>query len=169
MPASAKLLHRYASPLVAIVSPRRYCAVHTAVSLIRSADRHHRIATFALLALRFPYIRILSIAVAILRHFMLSPPQSRRALVLPIRRRGSVVRFDRSAVTMMICPSEGYVIRRRVGTYRRSASRLRRAVCAADVLRAIRCATNLSLRPRIAPLPQPVHLARRYATDRGSV
>ena len=58
--------------------PRRYCAVHTAVSLICSADRHHRIAAFALLALRFPYIRILSIAVAILRHFMLSSPQSRR-------------------------------------------------------------------------------------------
>ena len=75
-----------------------------------------------------------------------------RRFVLPIRRRGSVVRFDRSVVTMMICPSEGYVIRRRVGTYRRSASRLRRAVCAADVLRAIRRATDLSLRPRIAPL-----------------
>jgi len=100
---------------------------------------------------------------------MLSPPQSRRALVLPIRRHGNVVRFDRSAVTMMICPSEGYVTRRRVGTYHRSASRLRRAVCAADVLRAIRRATDLSRRLRIAPLPQPVHLARRYATDRGSV
>ena len=134
MPASAKLLHRYASPLAAIVSPRRYCAVHTAVSLIRSADRHHRIATFALLALRLTYIRILSIAVAILRHFMLSPPQSRRALVLPIRRHGCAARFDRSAVTMIICPSEGYVIRRRVGTYCRSASRLRRAICAVDVL-----------------------------------
>jgi hypothetical protein len=85
---------------------------------IRSADRHHRIATFALLALRFPYIRILSIAVAILRHFMLSPPQSRRA---------------------------------------------------ADVLRAIRRAIDLLRRPRIAPLPQPAHLARRYTTDHGSV
>jgi len=96
---------------------------------------------------------MLSIAVAILRHFMLSPPQSRRALVLPIRRHGCATRFDRSAVMMMICPSEGYVIRCRVGTYCRSASRLRRAVYAADVLRAIRRATDLSRRPRIAPLP----------------
>jgi len=76
-----------------------------------------------------------------------------RRFVLPIRRHGRAVRFDRSAVTMMICPSEGYVIRCRVGTYRRSASRLRRAICAADVLHAIRRATDLSLRPRIAPLP----------------
>ena len=65
MPASAKLLHRYASPIAAIVSPRRYCAARTAASPIRSADRHHRIAAFALLALRLTYIRILSsIAVA---------------------------------------------------------------------------------------------------------
>jgi len=61
-------LHRYASPIAAIVSPRRCCAARTAASLIRSADRHHRIAAFALLALRFTRIRILSIAVAILRH-----------------------------------------------------------------------------------------------------
>ncbi len=92
-----------------------------------------------------------------------------RRFVLPIRRRGRTDRFDRSAVTMMICTSEGYVIRRRVGTYRRSASRLRRAVCAADVLRAIRRATDLSRQRRDARLPQPAHLARRYATDRGSV
>ena len=72
--------------------------------------------------------------------------------MLPIRRHGRAARFDRSAVTMMICPSEGHVIRRRVGTYRRSASRLRRAVCAADVLRAIRRATDLLRRPRITPL-----------------
>ena len=76
-----------------------------------------------------------------------------RRFVLSIRRRGRTARFDRSTVTMMICTSEGYVIRRRVGTYRRSASRLRRAVCAADVLRAIRRATDLSRRPRIAQLP----------------
>ena len=111
------------------------------------------VSLFALLALRLTYIRILSIAVAILRHFMLSPPQSRRAPVLSIRRHGCAVRFDHRVVTMIICPSEDYVTRRRVGKYRRSASRLRRAVCAADVLRAIRRATDLSRRPRIAPLP----------------
>ena len=75
-----------------------------------------------------------------------------RRLVLPIRRHGHTARFDRRAVTMMICTSEGYAIRRRVGTYRRSASRLRRVACAADVLRAIRRATDLSLRLHIAPL-----------------
>lgn len=89
--------------------------------------------------------------------------------ILCCRRRNRAARFDRRAVTMMICPSESHVIRRRVGTYRRSASRLRHAICAADVLHAIRRATDLSLRPRIAPLPQPAHLACRYATDRGSV
>ena len=57
---------------------------------------------------------------------------------------------------MMICPSEGYVIRRRVGTYCRSASRLRRAARAADVLRAIRRTTDLSRRLRIALLAQPL-------------
>ena len=59
-----------------------------------------------------------------------------RRFVLPIRRHGRAASFDHSAVTMMICPSEGYVIRRRVGTYCRSASRLWRAARAADVLRA---------------------------------
>ncbi len=39
------------------------------------------VSLFALLALRLTYIRILSIAVAILRHFMLSSPQSRRAVL----------------------------------------------------------------------------------------
>ena len=47
--------------------------------LIRSVGRHHRIAAFVLLAMRFTYMHILSIAVAILRHFMLSSPQSRCA------------------------------------------------------------------------------------------
>lgn len=176
MPASAKLLHWYASLIAAIVSPRRYCAVRTAASLIRSAGRYHRIAAFALLALRFTYIRILSIAVtycvtavfyiACCAVMLLRYPLHCSST---IRRHGSAARFDHRAVTMMICASEGYVIRRRVATYRRSASRLRRAVCAADVLRAIRRATDLSRRSRIAPPPPPAHLARRYATDRGSV
>jgi len=125
----ALLLHLYAPRIAIIVS--RVCATCTALSLhTHPVDRSCHIAAFY------------AVAAAI----------TPRRFVLPIRRRGSVVRFDRSAVTMMIYPSEGYVIRRRVGTYRRSASRLRRAVCAADVLRSIRRATDLSLRLHIAPL-----------------
>ena len=126
-------------------SYRDVCATCTALSLhTHPVDRGCHIAAFY------------AVAAAIMP----------RRFVLPIRRRGSVVRFDRSVVTMMICPSEGYVIRRRVGTYCRSASRLRRAICAANVLHAIRRATDLSLRPRIAPLPQPAHLARRLPTSK---
>ena len=174
MPASAKLLHRYASLIAAIVLPRRYCAARTAASLIRSVGRHRRIArlrylhcalpTYACCRSRLPYcgtavfyclLRCHAIAVSAALLFDDLPSRLRcsRRLVLPIRRHGCTARFDRSAVTMMICPSEGYVIRRRVGTYCRSASRLRRAICAADVLHAIRRATDLSRRPRIAPLP----------------
>ena len=133
------LLHRYVPSVAAIVSPRRYCAARTAASPIRSADRHHRIAAFALLALRLTYIRILSsIAVAYCVTAVFYTACCAVMLLryplhysLTIRRHGSAARFNRSAVTMMICTSEGYVIRSRVGTYRRSASRLRRAVCAA--------------------------------------
>ena len=130
------------------VSYRDVCAACTALYLhAHPVDRGCHIAAFYAVAAAITPLR----------------------LVLPIYRHDHAVRFDRRAVTMMICASEGCVIRRRVGTYRRSASRLRRAARAADVLRAIRRATDLSRRPRIAPLPQPVHLARRYATDRGSV
>jgi len=66
--------------------------------------------------------------------------------VLPICRHGRVARFDRRAVTMMIYQSKGYVIRRRVGTYRRVSPQPRRSARAADVLRTIRRATDLSRR-----------------------
>lgn len=135
MPASAKLLHRYVplvaarlgviappAPLLRLYAPRvapsyrGVCATCTAPYLHTHpvVDRGCHIAAFyAVVAVITP-----------------------RRFALPIRRRGSIVRFDRRAVTMMICPSESYVIRRRVGTYCRSASRLWRAARAADVLRA---------------------------------
>ena len=154
-------------------SPLSYCRPHRRLP-IRSVDRHHHIAAFVLLALRFTYIRILSITVAILRHGgvlhcllrrhaiaapaallfddLPSRPRCSRRFVLSIRRHGRAVRFDRRAVTMMICPSEGHVIRRRVGTYCRSASRPGLAVCAADVLRCYPTRYRLIATPRASRL-----------------
>ena len=80
--------------------------------------------------------------------------------MLSIPCHGNVACFDRRAVTMMICLSEGYVIRRRVGTYlplrfSTTACRLRR-----------RCVTRHPTRYRFIATPahRAAAVARSFST-----
>ena len=97
MPASAMLLHQYTSPIAAIV---RYCAVHTAVSLIRSAGRHHRIAVCATCTAPYPHTHPVDRGCHIAAFYAVVAVITPRRLVLPIRRRG---RYDDDLPERKLC------------------------------------------------------------------
>ena len=122
---------------------------------IRSAGYHHRIATFALLALRFPYIRILSIAVAILRHFMLSPPQSRRA-ALCCRSAATATLF-----VLIVAPLDDDLPKRRLCHTAPSRCVSPRLSSAAALRPCRRCVTRHPTRYRL--IATPVHRAAAAA------